>query len=257
AVYVKSTDPPHTVSLVVPVLAVSGTPASELKEITKDCPSENRCFSLDGTNLTLNGTAGGSTFLDKTFLEHVPHLSRMTQSPNANGSQHVSPVIVVGASHHAVSGYLKYAGGKLSVDTTWCTEVKFEPQLTTPDKMCVAHHIIYKSGSPDGDFVELRFPNSKVAITIASTATVRVENLPTVDPTKPHFHHHADILNNVKVVATMMRTGGSCKGVPDGGKDCEPGVPGPRASSHLHAAAVTAQAKPFGTDYECTGSQFP
>jgi len=256
AVFVKSVDPPHSARLVVPTAAIDTSHTVLLSEITTNCPSGNRCFSLDGRHLTLAGTAGGSTFLDNTFLDHVPHLGQITQSENATGSQHVKPTIVVGSTNSAVNGYLKYRGGKLSVDTTWCTEVMFDPQLTAPDKMCAAHHVIFESGEVEGDFVELRFRNGNPAIRIASTATVRVENLPTTSPTVPHYHHHADILNGVKVVATMTPTGGSCEGVPTNGMDCEKGIPGPRAE-HTHSTRATIDSVRFGTDYECTGSQFP
>jgi hypothetical protein len=255
AVFVKSTDPVHSARLVVPTDAIDKNHTPLLDEIKKDCPTGNRCFSLNGRHLKLFGTAAGSTVLDKTFLAHVPHLSQMTQSKDADGSQHVKPTIVVGSTNSAVNGYLKYAGGTLSVDTTWCTEVKFYPQLTTPDKMCAAHHVVFTSGEVEDDFVELRFRNGNPAIRIASTATIRVENMPTTLASEPHFHHHADILNSVKVVAMMTPTGGSCDGVPTGGTDCEKGIPGPRA--HVHSARAKAASTRAAVDYECTGSQFP
>jgi hypothetical protein len=253
AVLVHSPHPPHEATLRVNPADIKPGTTPTFKR-AGNCPAGVICYEIKGEQIELKDGATTATFLESRFLNHVPRLSKVTDSAASNGTVRVKSSVRNGTNFGVASAYVKYAGGRLTVDQVFCDEVRFEPALYAPPTMCVAADVVFTSDPISEEYVELRSDTGK-SIWLKSDATVNFANVPLSNPTHPHFEHHMTILDNVHQKSKMVPTKRSCDDVQDTPKPCVKGTPAPRAKTV--EATVSRPIDTRSIDYECTGSQWP
>jgi hypothetical protein len=255
AVLIKSPSPPHRARLIVQKDSVVPNPlfTKSLKQVKHDCPTDYRCYSLDGERVTVGGLKAKATTLDPSFTDHVPHLRKITAA-HKNTDVAVNAKVLERQDHQDVTGDLSFTGGLLSVHRLWCSKVTWNDNGDTayePDgPPCPASEITF-DGEPRENvgFIELTSQTGRV-LRLKTSADVRVENVPypELKGHVAHFHQHRLILDNARVIAEMLE-GAKCDDT-EGMEQCTPSIP-------VSAHAAMGQRGPRGTDYECTGSQWP
>ena len=168
AVLVRSPHPPHEATLRVNPADIKPMTTPTFARATT-CPAGLICYEIDGEQIELKDGASSATFLEDRFLKHVPRLSKITDSRASDGTVRVKKSIRNGTNFSVASAYVKYAGGRLTVDQVFCDEIRFVPQLYAPDKMCVAADVVFTSDIISDEYVELRSVSGK---SIASDQTV-------------------------------------------------------------------------------------